>query len=287
MQFTESCSGLQALLAWLHAALDAGSCSRGHDLFEGTTGGGILSLAASVLIEIPISKSSKLLQDCQSEKLSNDCTKGSKGSHYLIADVGTVDTLKDLGVHSKPVPKFVLPDSHIQHTTQNTEPCNNHSTCRIGDTRKRMRPDMMIVELTDTEQHTYLPHDTDTGSRLPNLQPTMPSGKARKVTIVEGGYCSDVACLEKVKEKGQQHDKLEEALRLYGYDVISLAYVCGCTGSQYHSSNDTIRMLGIEHSVAKKLRDDIHEHSIACADKLMKSRRMLERSCHGQKKKKA
>ena len=34
-------------------------------------------------------------------------------------------------------------------------------------------------------------------------------------------------------------------------------------------------MLGIEHSVAKKLRDKIHEHSIACADKLMKSRRML------------
>ena len=116
----------------------------------------------------------------------------------------------------------------------------------------------MIVELTDTEQHTYLPHDTDTGSRLPNLQPTMPSGKARKGTIVEGGYRSDVSYLEKVKEKGQQHDKLEEALRLYGYDVISLTYVCGCTGSQYHSSDDTIRMLGLEDSVSNKLRDNIH-----------------------------
>ena len=225
--------------------------------------------------------------DAMMRMLIKEFTKGSKGSHYLIADVGTVDTLKDLGVHSKRVPKFMLPDSHIQHTTQNTEPCNinNHSTCRIGEARKRMRPDMMIVELTDTEQHTYLPHDTDTGSRLPNLQPTMPSGKARKVTIVEGGYCSDVSYLEKVKEKGQQHAKLEEALRLYGYDVISLTYVCGCTGSQYHSSNDTIRMLGIEHSAAKKLRDNIHEHSIACADKLMKSRRMLERSSHGQNRK--
>ena len=37
-------------------------------------------------------------------------------------------------------------------------------------------------------------------------------------------------------------------------------------------SNDTIRMLGIEHLVAKKLRDKIHEQSIARADKLMKSR---------------
>ena len=91
--------------------------------------------------------------------------------------------------------------------------------------------------------------------------------------------------MEKFKEKGQQDAKLEEALRLYGYDVISLTYVCGCTGSQDHSSNDTIRMLGIKNSVAKKVRNKIHEHSIACADKLMQSRRMLERSGHGQNRK--
>ena len=106
-----------------------------------------------------------------------------------------------------------------------------------------------------TEQHTYLPHDTDTGSTLPNLPATMPNGRARRVTIVEGGYCSDVSYLEKVREKGQQHAKLEKALRLYGYHVTSVTYICGSTGSQYHSSNDTRRMLGIEHSVAKKLRD--------------------------------
>ena len=146
---------------------------------------------------------------------------------------------------------------------------------------------MMIVEMTDTEQRTYLPLDTDTGSRLPNLQRTMPNNKARKVMIVEGGYCSDVSYLEKVKEKEQQHAKLEEALRLYGYDVTCLTYFCSCTGSQYHSTNDTIRMPGTEHSVAKKLRDKTHDHSIACADKLMKSRRMLERSrsSHGHSRK--
>ena len=139
-----------------------------------------------------------------------------------------------------------------------------------------MRPDIMVVEMTDSEQHMYLPHDTDTGSRLPNLQPNMPSGKPRKIMI--GGYCSDVSYLEKVKEKGQQHAKLEEALRLYGYDVTSVTYICGSTGSQYHSSNDTIRKLGIEHSTARKLKNKIDEHTIACADKLNKSRRMLERS---------
>ena len=39
--------------------------------------------------------------------------------------------------------------------------------------------------------------------------------------------------------------------------------------------NDTMRMLGIEDSVAKKLKDKIHEHTIGCANKLMKSKRML------------
>ena len=50
--------------------------------------------------------------------LIKEFTKGSKGSHYLIADVGTVDTLKGIGVHSKRIPKFVLPDAHIQHNTK-------------------------------------------------------------------------------------------------------------------------------------------------------------------------
>ena len=44
-------------------------------------------------------------------------TKSTKGSHYLIADVGKADKFMDIGVHSKRLPKFVLPDSHIQHTT--------------------------------------------------------------------------------------------------------------------------------------------------------------------------
>ena len=53
--------------------------------------------------------------------------------------------------------------------------------------------------------------------------------------IVEGSYCSDVSYLEKAKEKGQQHAKLEEAMRLYGYGVTSLTYICSSRsrGSRY------------------------------------------------------
>ena len=111
-------------------------------------------------------------------------TKGTKGSHYLIADVGTADTLKNIGVHSIRVPKFVLPDSHIQHTTQDLQPCRNNMTCRVGKAQNKMRPDMMIVEMANQEQHTYSPHDTDIGSTLPNLPATMPNGRARRVTII-------------------------------------------------------------------------------------------------------
>lgn len=36
----------------------------------------------------------------------------------MTADVSTVDTLKNIGVHSKLIPKCVLTDAHIQHTTR-------------------------------------------------------------------------------------------------------------------------------------------------------------------------
>ena len=55
--------------------------------------------------------------DAVMRMLTKEFTKGSKGSHHLIADVGAVDTLKNIGMHSKQIPKFV-PDAHIQHTTK-------------------------------------------------------------------------------------------------------------------------------------------------------------------------
>ena len=57
-----------------------------------------------------------------------------------------------------------------------------------------MRPDMLVVEMTP-----YIPA-TDTGPTLPNLQRTVPRGKARKSVVVEGGYvivyCSKESHLE-------------------------------------------------------------------------------------------
>ena len=129
--------------------------------------------------------------DAMMRMLIKEFTKGSKGSHYLIARYSG---------HTQGYWSAQQADSQVC-----TARCHNsqHLTCRVGDARKTVRPDMMIVEMM-IQSNT---HTLDTGSRLPNLQRTMPNGKARKVTIVEGGYCSDVSYLEKVKEKGQQHAK--------------------------------------------------------------------------------
>ena len=67
-----------------------------------------------------------------------------------------------------------------------------------------MRPDMMIVEMANIDQHTCLPRDTDTGSTLPKLPDTMPNGRARRVTTVEGGYHIDVSCLEILLRSGER-----------------------------------------------------------------------------------
>lgn len=53
--------------------------------------------------------------------------------------------------------------------------------------------------------------------------------------MVEGASCSDVSYLERPRRKHSNvlsWRKLEEALRLYGYNVNSLSYICGSTGSQ-------------------------------------------------------
>ena len=51
--------------------------------------------------------------DAMMRLLIREVTKGKRGSQYMIADVGTLDKLKEIGVHSKRVPSFILPDSRV------------------------------------------------------------------------------------------------------------------------------------------------------------------------------
>ena len=51
-------------------------------------------------------------------KLLNQVLSGKHGAHYLIADVGTSEGLKQLEVHNKRIPPFILEDDNLP--TQDT-----------------------------------------------------------------------------------------------------------------------------------------------------------------------
>ena len=205
-------------------------------------------------------------------------TKGRHGSFYIIADVGREDGLRELGAHSKRVPAFVLPDECMQ--SRGLDPSTGRGLLQRGlaDTRSKMRPDLMIVEMTASEQHMYLQHDDTIGERLRSLTPYMPDGKARRIWIVEGGYCSDTRYEEKLKEKEAQHQALQQALEDYGYKVAVLPVILGFSGSHFHTTTHAFKQLGIEHSAMATLMRKLHEHAVTSLHNIVVSRRVLERS---------
>ena len=71
------------------------------------------------------------------------CTEGRCGSQCLFADVRVIAGLKDMGVHSKRVAAFVLPDICLQ--ARGLDPTVRIGFLRRGaaDTRSKLRPDMM------------------------------------------------------------------------------------------------------------------------------------------------
>ena len=99
-------------------------------------------------------------------------TKGQCGNRYLIADVEKIERFKDIKMHSKRVAAFVLPDR-----CRGLDPMVERGFLQGGaaDTRSKMRPDMMIVELTTVEQQQSLHHDGNSGSRLTPLTPVVPN----------------------------------------------------------------------------------------------------------------
>ena len=115
-----------------------------------------------------------------------------------------LERLKErVGVHSKTVPAFVLPERCLQ--ARGLDPTAERGFLQGGaaDTWSKMRPDMMIVE-----QQQYLRPDDNSGSRLTPLTPVMPNGNPRSIEIMEGGDCSDTRYEEKPQEMGSQHKAL-------------------------------------------------------------------------------
>ena len=96
-------------------------------------------------------------------------TKGGHGGFYLIAGVGHLEGLKEIGVHSKTVPAFVLPDRYLH--IRGADPGVERGLLQHGeaDSRSKMQPDMMILEMTAAEQQTYIPHNDATRTTMSTL----------------------------------------------------------------------------------------------------------------------
>ena len=106
----------------------------------------------------------------------------------------------------------------------------------------------------------------------------MPNGTARRIWIVEGGYCSDTRYEDKLKEKESQHQALQEALEDYGYKVAVLPVILGFSGSHFHTTIHAFKQLGIEHSAMTSLMRKLYEHAVTSLHNIVVSRRVLERS---------
>lgn len=212
-------------------------------------------------------------------------TKGSLGSFYLIANVGRLEGLKELGVHSKRVPAFVLPDRYLQGRNLDPQVGRDFLHRGVADSRSKMRPDIMIVEMTAAEQQTYIPFGDMTGATLPTLPALMQNGKARRIWIVEGGYCSDTQYEDKLKEKEGQHMMLQTALEGHGYQVQTLPIIIGVSGSHFHTTTQALNQLGSSYDAAKTLLLKLHEHSITCLHNIVTSSRVLERAQNGNTRK--
>ena len=131
-------------------------------------------------------------------------TKGQCSSHYLIADAGKIEGLKDIGVHSKRVPAFVLPDRCLQ--ARGLDPTVERGFLQRGaaDTRSKMRPDMMTVKMTTAEQQQYLRHDDNSGCRRTPLTPLMPNGNPRSIKSLK----EDIALIQDMRKscKKREHN---------------------------------------------------------------------------------
>lgn len=88
--------------------------------------------------------------------------------------------------------------------------------------RDKTRPDILIVEMTAAEQVQK--------QYTEPLPPILPHSSARKVWLVEGGYCADTKYEEKLAEKQQQHQRLQGMLQMYGYTIILLPIKLGYIG---------------------------------------------------------
>ncbi len=134
--------------------------------------------------------------------------------------------------------------------------------------RGKLRPDIMLVELTDVEREAHM-----AGEEMALLNATMQTNRPRKVWIVEGGYCTDIQYSDKYKHKETQHEHLQTLLQAHGFE---LPIILGFIGATCKMAVSALPALGIEETQAEKLPYDLHAHAAQTHHTTIKLRRKLE-----------
>ena len=105
---------------------------------------------------------------------------------------------------------------------------------------------------------------------------TPANGRARRVWIVEVGYCSDTRYLDKLLEKTRQHRQLQSLLMDKVFKVRCLPITLGNSGAIYRITESSLLQLGISHKAAQSLMLKLSDHAARYLHKLIKTRRQLE-----------
>ena len=142
--------------------------------------------------------------------------------------------------------------------------------------RQKLRPDIMVVEMTSTEQRKYA---NNTRGRTHKRLAPLVGNKARKVWLIEGGYCSDTRYEGKMAEKTQQHQQVVHLLTMCGYDVHLRPMPLGYSGTLYKTNLTTLTDIGISRTQAVSVIKKLHLHAIVCLQHIITARRHLEKVC--------
>ena len=182
-------------------------------------------------------------------------------------------------MHLKRIPEFVLPDQHLLHHCLEQNEDYSQAKQDAEHLRNKLRPDVMVVEMTMTETQQRL----DSPDVAP-LSSKMPDGKQRKVWIAEGGYCADTRYEHKLLEKQQQHRHLQDALTQYGYKIEVLPIFLGFYGSIFSTTQQSVQKLGVDRARSNKLMTCLHAQAITSLHTIVKLRRTLERSATNRRR---
>ena len=192
------------------------------------------------------------------------------GACEVYADVGSLAKLGGLKVRGTRVPPSLLPDASLPEGPAQ---------------RAKLRPDIMLVEpspLGGSRGNTVLGKRGPRARRLLRETGMLLRPGARRIRIVEVGYCPDTKhkekLTEKTEQKTEQHRTLINLLAAEGHHVTQEVILLGSAGSVYKSTEASLAALGVDKATVHKLLAALSDHAISALHKLIKTRRQLEHS---------